>query len=255
MVPESMMLAALTRLYPFVPGPEALPDVPSLLGERGGEFCISTRLDPQMVAAVCRCGYLPMSEDMTGRELLLIKSHTSRCILDPSRLHVSRSTRRRARGLRLRVDSSFGRCLDRIVKHHADERWLTQRLCDAFTKLHDRPMSGVRMRSVEVYGAGGMVAGEIGYTCGRAYTSLSGFHAVSGAGSVQLACLGRLLDEADFAFWDLGMEIEYKHALGATSVDRPRFLERYRSVRDQPTPNLRIDVECGTLLCVQDSTG
>ena len=249
------MLAALTRRLPLVSGPHDLPDVPALLLERGGEFCVATRIDSAMVAAVCRHGYLPMSEDWTGRELLLIKSHAERCILEPSRVQIARSTRRRAPGLRLRVDSDFARCLERIVATYADERWLTARLCDALLSLHERPTEGVRMRSIEVLAHGEMVAGEIGYTCGGAYTSLSGFHSVSGAGSVQLACLGLLLGEAGFALWDLGMEIAYKRALGAFPVDRSRFLERYRSVRDRPTPRIRSDVDCEELLRRQDSAG
>ena len=255
MVPQDLLLAAVTRRFPLVRGPEMLSEVPRLLRERGGEFCVATRLDPEMVASVCRHGYLPMSEDMTGYELLLIKSHAERCILEPSRLHVGRSIRRRARGLRLRVDSDFGWCLERIVAHHADERWLTARLCDALLALHARPIEGVRMRSVEIYSRDELVAGEIGYTCGRVYTSLSGFYAVSGAGSVQLACLGMLLGEAEFAFWDLGMEITYKRELGATPIDRSRFLDWYRSARDRPTPPIRSDVDCEAFLRRQDSTG
>ena len=241
------LAAALDRLFPFVDGPDDLPLVPRLLEERGGEFCVATRHDPQMVAAVCRHGYMPMSEDSTGLDLLLIKSHRSRCVLDPSSVHVSKSTRRRSSGLDIRVDSAFIECLGRIVRHHRD-RWLSRSLCEALRSLHRTPMNGVAARSVEVYARGELIAGEIGYTCGRAYTSLSGFYAVSGAGSVQLACLGRLLARAGFALWDLGMEIDYKIRLGARLVERSRFLSEYRTACAEPTPSIQLRASCEELL-------
>ena len=234
-------------MVPLIQGPADLTGVPALLQEYGGEFCASLRADPDMVAAVCRSGYLPMSEDFTGRELLLIKVHHARCLLDPADLRLEKSVRRRARGLEIRVDSSFERCLERIVVHHPD-RWLSNRLCESFAALHRLPIGGVRLRSVEVYRGTELVAGEIGYTCGRAYTSLSGFHAESGAGAVQLACLGVLLGRAGFSFWDLGMEIAYKLRLGARLVQRERFLWLYRAAAAEPTPDLPDCASCEALV-------
>ncbi len=246
--------AALDRLFPYVGGPEDLALVPTLLDERGGEFCVTLRHDPRMVAAVCRHGYMPMSEDATGLDLLLIKSHRARCVVDPACVHVSKSTRRRARRFEIRIDSAFTVCLDRIVAHHS-ERWLSRRLCVALEALHRVPMDGVAARSVEVYEGGDLVAGEIGYSCGRAYTSLSGFYAVSGAGSVQLACLGRMLERAGFVLWDLGMEIDYKIRLGGRLVERRRFLSEYRAACNASTPFLQSSGRCDELLYRQSSTG
>lgn len=247
MYPHAGLPAALDRLFPYVGGPEDLALVPTLLDERGGEFCVALRHDPRMVAAVCRHGYMPMSEDATGFDLLLIKSHHARCVVDPISLHISKSTRRRARGFEIRVDSAFTACLERIVGHHPD-RWLSKRLCEALEALHREPIDGVAMRSIEVYEEDKLVSGEIGYSCGRAYTSLSGFYAVSGAGSVQLACLGRLLAAAGFALWDLGMEIDYKIRLGARLVEREQFLADYRAACAGPAPSLQSQASCEELL-------
>ncbi|MFW6289091.1 MAG: leucyl/phenylalanyl-tRNA--protein transferase [Spirochaetota bacterium] len=247
MLPESLLPVLLSRYFPVISGPEDLPLVAGLLENTHSEFCACLRTDPEMVACTCRSGFLPMSEDFTGHDVLLVKSHEQRCLLEPGGLHVSRSTRRRARGLTVRIDHDFDSCLAAIVDHHP-ERWLTDRLCDSLRSLHRKPRSGVKARSVEVYSGAVLVAGEIGYTCGAAYTSMSGFHSASGAGSVQLAALGTLLEQAGFSFWDLGMVIEYKIDLGSRVYEREAFLERYSEAGRRPTPDLSRSAACDELL-------
>ena len=214
----------------LVEGPEALPLVAEVADAQGIEFCVSLRLDPPMVAATCAHGYMPMALELEGHPLLLIKCHDERCVLDFADLHTSASTVRRARGLSLEIDRDFPGCLAATVASHPD-RWLVDALCESLASLHETPVQGVRCHSVEVYAGDELVAGEIGYTCGAVYSSLSGFHRRSGAGSVQLACLARILERGGFAFWDLGMDLEYKRRLGARVLDRDDFLERYRGAR------------------------
>lgn len=247
MLPENVLPVVLSRYFPVISGPADLPFVARLLENSHSEFCACLRTDPEMIAHTCRSGFLPMSEDFTGHDVLLVKSHEQRCVLEPGALHVSRSTRRRARGLTIRIDHDFDSCLKTIVNHHS-ERWLTDRLCDSLRALHREPLAGVRTRSVEVYADGVLVAGEIGYTVGSAYTSMSGFHSASGAGSVQLAALGTLLEDAGFSFWDLGMVIEYKIDLGSHVWEREAFLQLYRVAREGPTPDLPPTAACGELL-------
>ena len=247
MVPESALPALLEYFFPVIEGPHDLPGVRELVDARGVEFCASPRLDAQMVARVCRAGFLPMSEEFTGHEILLVKVHEQRCLLDPEELHIAKSTRRHARGVEISIDTDFDRCLDAIVAHHPD-RWLTERLNGALRELYEKPREGVAAHSVEVYDGSRLVAGEIGYACGRVYTSLSGFHAKSGAGSVQLASLGVLLRRAGFAWWDLGMVIEYKLALGARVFGREEFLRRYALAADERTPLLAGRTSCEPLV-------
>ena len=95
------------------------------------------------------------------------------------------------------------------------------------------------MHSIEVWLNGELAAGEIGFAVGGAYTSLSGFSAVSSAGSVQLAAAAKLLERCGFSMWDLGMKMNYKTAIGATLIDRAAFLATLHAARDQ----------VGVLLC------
>ncbi|MFW5690033.1 MAG: hypothetical protein ACOC1U_10715, partial [Spirochaetota bacterium] len=128
MIPQRLLPVVLDQLFPVIDGPSGLSRVVPLLNERGGEFCASLRVDTEMVAATCRSGFLPMSEDFTGYEVLLVKAHEQRCVLALADLHVSRSTRRRARSLTIALDRDFERCLLATVSFQR-ERWLTDRLC------------------------------------------------------------------------------------------------------------------------------
>jgi hypothetical protein len=80
-----------------------------------------------------------------------------------------------------------------------------------------------------------LVAGELGYSVGAVYTSLTGFATESGTGTVQLTCLGRWLEASGFLLWDLGMEMEYKFDLGAVLVPRHSFVRSVRLVGQEET--------------------
>src|SRR6056297_1610200 len=89
----------IRRWMPVIDSIADVPTVADLLEADGDEFCACEDLRPEMIATVCREGFLPMGLALPGLPILLIKSHHYRAVLDLSRLHVSRSVRRHARGL------------------------------------------------------------------------------------------------------------------------------------------------------------
>ncbi len=223
-IDRELLPLILAQWFPTIASPRELSRVPYLCDEYESEFCASIRIDTEMVAASCRAGFLPMSEDFTGHDVLLVKCHELRAVHDLDAFHVSKSDRRRARDLDFAISNDVADCLVAIVSHHR-QRWLTDPLCEALVELAKTPRLGVHVHSIEIYRGPDLVAGEIGYTCGAVYTSMAGFYRLSGAGKVQLLCLGMLLARGGYAFWDLGMPMEYKAALGAREVERQGFLE------------------------------
>jgi Leu/Phe-tRNA-protein transferase len=61
------------------------------------------------------------------------------------------------------------------------------------------------------------------------YTSYSGYRDEDSAGTVQMLLTGRYLRDRGFAFWDLGMPLDYKDRLGAKNLSPEEFVELFRS--------------------------
>jgi hypothetical protein len=76
------------------------------------------------------------------------------------------------------------------------------------------------------------VAGELGYTIGRTYTSMSGFFKremkeYNNFGKLQLVMLAEALKKAGIFFWNLGHpHMKYKTDLAAMILSREDFLKR-----------------------------
>uniref|UniRef100_K3X1Z7 Leucyl/phenylalanyl-tRNA--protein transferase n=1 Tax=Globisporangium ultimum (strain ATCC 200006 / CBS 805.95 / DAOM BR144) TaxID=431595 RepID=K3X1Z7_GLOUD len=199
------------------------------------DFYVSRHFDPLLLSHLMYEGFLPIASEYCGECFLLPKLHRKRCILvvdTPE--HVPKSVKKRGKKYKLALNQAF----DAVVKGcHAQHgiSWLYPPIVEGFRKLFEAGEHGieiypgrhVRFYSVELVDVetNAVVAGELGYTVGKTYTSLTGFSRVSGAGTVQLHALGRLLYLSGFQVWDLGMSMPYKLSLGAEDVDRDIFLE------------------------------
>jgi leucyl/phenylalanyl-tRNA--protein transferase len=100
-------------------------------------------------------------------------------------------------------------------------------LLDVLKTIHDNPDDEVSVDSVELWRGDELVAGELGFITHNAYASLCGFHIEDNSGTVQMAALGTWLKENGFAYWDLGMEMEYKYVYGAICMGRRAQKEYY----------------------------
>lgn len=229
-----MDLAQLDSILPQLVD-QGLPD--------GGEFLVGELRPDEKTSAIIALliwhGFLPMG----GQGMLLPKIHKARCVLPPGSIHIGRKVRRRAKDYRLTVDMAWEAVVEGIQAHtytsHKGDCWLSWDLAsryEAVRNLDSKKRRGACFHSVELWdtGTGELVAGEIGYTCGAIYSSATGFtvkEGHSGAGSVQLAALGRWLERLGFELWDLGMELDYKRELGGQMVNRDVWAERVRALR------------------------
>lgn len=199
------------------------------------DFYVSRHFDPLLLSHLMYEGFLPIASEYRGECFLIPKLHRKRCILvmeGPE--HVPKSVKKRGKKYKLELNQAF----DAVVKGCHDQHgisWLYAPIVEGFRKLYETGEQGVeiypdrhvRFYSVELVDVetNAVVAGELGYTVGKTYTSLTGFSRVSGAGTVQLHALGRLLYLSGFLMWDLGMSMPYKLSLGAEDVERDLFLD------------------------------
>eukprot|EP00980_Cylindrotheca_fusiformis_P028329 scaffold22592_cov129-Cylindrotheca_fusiformis.AAC.15 len=212
-----------------------------------GDFCFSRVFHYKLLSQLCSEGFLPIATD----GVLLPKLHAQRCVISlPEDLHVSKSTRKKAKRFNFSANKAFDRVVLGCQRQHGDRCWLYPPLVRAFKEMNERGKVDaevfrdngkistgracpVRLYSIEIWDLeGDLVAGELGYTVGSIYTSLTGFSSQDSAGSVQLSALGRLLSTLGFSLWDLGMEMPYKFSLGSKLMPRQQFLEHVRGVRE-----------------------
>ena len=197
------------------------------------EFCVSLNFDSDFIARLMEAGFLVMScvtADDEGEPffLLLPKLHLVRSVLFFDKLHVKKSIKRHLGRYELRADADFDRIVDRCLEIHG-QAWLTPPLVEAIRAIRKETLHGIHPISFGLYRDGELVAGEFGIQTGRVYTSYSGYYDVDNAGTVQMILTARYLQENGYAFFDLGMPLDYKNTLGAQDISPEEFVALFRA--------------------------
>jgi Leu/Phe-tRNA-protein transferase len=196
------------------------------------EECLALDFDPAFAAGLMAEGFLLMSgparADGSVVTVLIPKHHVLRSVLFFEDLHQSRSVKRFLPRYELRADADFDRIIEKCIATHGAD-WLTAPLIDLIRKIRARKDPRVRPFSFGLYREGELRAGEFGAVTGRVYTSYSGYHEESSAGTVQMILTAHWLKEQGFAFWDLGMPLDYKEQLGAKLLNTAEFIRIFRA--------------------------
>jgi Leu/Phe-tRNA-protein transferase len=144
----------------------------------------------------------------------------------------------------LRFNTALDQVIDGIALSNPSNSWVNGRYR---TLAHDllakrtveievnSDFARFRFVSVEVWkkSSNELVAGEIGYTIGSTYTSLTGFsnREFPSMGSIQMLSLGIFLQDNGYLLWNLGHPpksdgtMKYKADLGAKVLPRDKFLD------------------------------
>ena len=214
------------------------------------EFCVSPSFDLDFVAGLMEAGFLVMSARLGGEcaddgdsgqdegaraddvfYISIPKLHLVRSALFFENLRVKKSIRRHLGRYELRPDSDFDFIVDRCIETHGDD-WLTPPLIEAIRGIRRRETRGARPTSFALYRDDKLVAGEFGVNVGNVYTSYSGYYEESNSGTAQLILTTRYLQENGFAFFDLGMPLDYKNDLGALDISPEEFVRLFRLARN-----------------------
>jgi len=216
--------------------------------------------DPGFYIALAEAGFISISTERPDLgPILLTELQEEYAVLDWSNLHASRHLDKLVRSGRLaeervelRIAEDPETVIRRLLDHHRGHTWLTEPYVDLLYALPTENTPGFTLHGIELWSRKRdlLIAGELGYTIGRTYTSLSGFHtrdtpesrAWRRFGTLQMWLLASRLRDRGFAFWNLGHPCHaYKKALGAKILPRAVFLTRWlkaqasrvgRSLRD-----------------------
>jgi Leu/Phe-tRNA-protein transferase len=212
--------------------------------EYSEEFCVALDFSPAFAARLMEAGFLIMSADVSTDDpesdpawILLPKLHLVRSALFFENLRIKKSIRRFLPRYELRFDTDFTFILDRCVDVHGAE-WLTPPLVETIKKIREMQTEDpslfpkVHPASFALYRKGKLVAGEFGIIAGKVYTSYSGYYDESNAGTVQLIHTTRWLQDHGFAFFDLGMPLDYKSDLGAVNISPETFVHLFRKAQE-----------------------
>ena len=244
---DTMDHAYFRRAFPVIKTMAALNFVVPLMDRIYSEFCCAFTFHPKLVSHLCQLGFFPMAFKIGNRNVLLIKLHRQRCALQFNNLHIPKRVKKRSKAYRLTIDKAFSECIRAINDQHQDS-WLYPDLVTVFEEMHQSESYPTKLHSFELWEGNELVAGEIGFAVGRCYSSLSGFYRKNSTGTIQMCATARLLQKSGFLFWDLGMEMEYKMALGAQLFRRDHFLKGFYKARKQTADFKETSINVGYLI-------
>jgi Leu/Phe-tRNA-protein transferase len=197
--------------------------------------------EPSFYVDLARAGFISvaMDHDQLG-SILMPEMQNAYAVLDWKDLHISRKVKKilnransQSQDLYLDFASDPEDVLQAIDAQFGQESWLTPAYKELMRTLHRRPdCSCFTLHAVELRYKRKLLAGELGYSCGSVYTSLSGFSSrekkYHNMGKVQMVLLARFLEKRGYTFWNMGHPfMDYKTAMGAKILDREAFLKRW----------------------------
>ena len=203
----------------------------------------SVEWDPDFYVALAQAGFISISmRDPEYGVVLVPELQEAYAVLDWPNIHVSQSVQRLRESdrlsredIELRVVGGGALVLEHLLAHHKPETWLSEPYCDLLKALPFENGSEFALRGIELWSKkqGKLVAGELGYTIGRTYTSLSGFCTRPDRewrhfGTLQMVMLAEHLRDLSYAFWNMGDPVQkYKRAVGGRIIAREEFLPRW----------------------------
>lgn len=211
--------------------------------------------NPGFYVDLAHAGFISIAHsDPELGAVLIPEMQRDYAVLDWEELHCSRKLARLMRSERLaeeeielRIADSLDRVLERLVAHH-QPTWILEPYADLMRRLAEGSDFRIAIHAVELWSRkrDELVAGELGYTIGRIYTSLSGFCSPQSPelrhfGTLQMYLLAGMLEQRGYSFWNMGHPSPpYKKAIGAQILPREEFLERWIEQRDRvPIDRLR----------------
>jgi leucyl/phenylalanyl-tRNA--protein transferase len=224
---------------PVEPAPTPWRFPPPDGADETGLVCLGGDLEPGTLLAAYRSGLFPMP---ASRRHLGWWSPDPRGVLPLDGPRVSRSLRRSLRRYDVRVDTAFRAVVEACAQPDRPGGWITPRIVDAYTRLHELGWA----HSVEAWSADGLAGGLYGVAISGLFAGESMFSAGVDASKVALVGLVQHLRRSGMVLLDVQWRTEHLATLGVVDVPRSRYLELLAEALAAPAawvPTDRIGLE------------
>jgi len=225
-------------VIPFLGPTDPFPPVDDALQEPDGLLAAGGTLSVKRLLDAYQRGIFPWFNE---GDPILWWSPDPRTVLQPSRLHVSHSLKKRLKkgGFLVTVDRAFARVIDGCAAPRAHEAgtWLSAPMRRAYGALHAAGYA----HSVEVWMDGELAGGIYGVSIGRMFYGESMFSRRTDASKIAMARLCAQLERWEFPIIDCQLETEHLLSLGAEHMPRRRFVAELERLVCQPPPAWAMD--------------
>jgi leucyl/phenylalanyl-tRNA--protein transferase len=209
----------------------AFPD--PALAEPDGLLAVGGDLRPERLLTAYAGGIFPWFDE---RSPILWWSPDPRLVLEPARLHVSRSLRRTLRrgAFRVTADAAFERVIRRCAaRPRPGQRgtWITREMVEAYVTLHPLGFA----HSFEAWDGDALAGGLYGVSLGSAFFGESMFADRPDASKVAFVTAVEWLVPRGVELVDCQVRTDHLVSLGAHEIPRAEFLARLRAALEAPT--------------------
>jgi leucyl/phenylalanyl-tRNA--protein transferase len=196
---------------------------------------IGADLEPGTLLEAYRRGLFPMPSGSPGDPMYWF-CPVRRGVLPLDGLVVSRSLRRSARDLEIRVDTAFAEVVDACADPSRPSGWIDADVRAAYLRLHDLGWA----HSVEAWEGDRLAGGLYGVSIGGLFAGESMFHRVRDASKVALLGLveGLRDEHAADRLVDVQWLTPHLASLGAVELSRRMYLRRLAAALPLHTPAL-----------------
>ncbi len=202
--------------------------------ERDDLVAIGADLEPGTLLEAYRHGIFPMPAGSPDDPMYWF-SPVRRGVLRLDDLRVSRSLRRSARDVEIRVDTVFAEVVRACADPRRQHGWITDQVAEAYQRLHVLGWA----HSVEAWRDGELVGGLYGLALGGLFAGESMFHRNRDASKVALVGLVDLLRDGVGAgprLVDVQWATPHLGSLGVTEIDRVDYLAALPELFTTPLP-------------------
>ena len=227
-------------MIPFLGPADPFPPVDQALDDPDGLLAAGGSLSARRLVDAYRRGIFPWFNE---GDPILWWSPDPRTVLQPSKVHVSHSLRKRLRkdAFLVTIDRAFARVLDGCAAPRAGEAgtWLSAPMRRAYTALQ---VAGVA-HSIEVWMDGELAGGIYGVAIGKMFFGESMFTRRTDASKIAMVRLAAQLERWEFPLIDCQLETSHLVSLGAEHMPRRQFVAEVARLVKEPAAAWVMDAD------------